>query len=91
MEAFDISYNWFKYLPGVKTWCSTDVKQQLLDDKHGKQKIAAMVNVLINIAKAATEIILPGDSLFLLEQVFHWIGTKYCGDTNSKRVQQWKQ
>jgi hypothetical protein len=67
------------------------VKQQLLDDKHGKQKIAAMVNVLINIAKAATEIILPGDSLFLLEQVFHWNGTKYCGDTDSKRVQQWKQ
>jgi hypothetical protein len=86
MEAFGISYNRYKNLPGVKTRCSTDVKQQLLDDKHGGRKITAMVNVLIDITKAAAEIILPGDSLFLLEQVFHRIGTKYGGDTDSKRV-----
>jgi hypothetical protein len=58
----------------------------LLDDKHGNQKISAMVNVLLDVVVAASSLILPGDPHFLIEQACDRLATKFCGGATNKRV-----
>jgi hypothetical protein len=85
-DGFGIDYNRSKNLPSEKTRLDPNAKQILQGDVHGGRKVAAMVNLVLDVLKVVAEIILPGDPTFLLEVLSKQLGVMYTGDTNDKRV-----
>lgn len=94
VEAFGIDYNRHKNMPSIKTRFDTKAGEILEDDPNGKRKVAAMVNVLVDVVEVASAAILPGNPDYLVEQALEQLDSNHCSgkrkaerETSEKIVQ----